>query len=1031
MYEITRLPSSIDIGYVGEKLFRIIEIDMTKWMEQMPDGVPSIVHIRPGETSENAYIASTIFEDNILRWVVTTGDLGNKEGSGVAQVWLEENENASVVKRGKSARFATQVHDSVNDPSSEVPAAQTAWLEQMTSLKTQTVSAKNAAEVAKDQAVRANAQANDSKLAAAESAAAAAGAAADAIAAKETAVAAKDAAVDARDDATNAMDRAQDAISHQPRINQTTGKWQVWNPNTGSYEDTTTPATYNYSAIPHLTVGTVQGADPTADPEITLTGPDSAPVMNFKIPRGASGANDIDDTAGVGDTDLVWSADKTANELFHKAPAIIAEDNSYSHVNVDTVTLVGNAYAFGNARYADKKDYIKGYDRTITSGPITIEAHGNIVVLNGTATSANDVSLWTDENADIPAGEYTFKIEPYGGDSLTNGKKMRLRLWYDGNVSTTWDKEVALDAVKDSVKYSTFTLTNHVWKIIVITGYNTNTYSGYRMFYSLFPSNVTITDVGEAVGPNQTKVLVLPDEMAVIDTMMHKSLVETVVDTKTYIDNHNQEVEFVYFRPEDYGAVGDGSTNDYAALQACINAAQAVSDNKAHAIRGYGTYKIATGIVFNCRELDVFINKIIYTGSDAAVTISASFSKFAFGSIRANTGGSDAVGIRCYQAASGGYQNTFYCNELRCAYVRSTGNTLEFTKAVSVTGDSTMMYNVFHFLYQMSENANIINVSTIGCNENTFYGKDVSAPGYLVHFDEGVIGGIRLINYCLESALSNGSNGYVRYIHCRFAEMMGLQSSSVTDKGFVYRWEDRVPQGYISDPQGGLLLTAFDVSDAYSWSDALARIKEMYEAGVSSEEIPWVKTLPCLAMGFPRFTEIYPVSNVANANMTGQEHDVRNIPDGKLIVYYNNIAYKPDSEIYQKVASDLTILLSSSNNWNYFTPTVFDIDGAAVTIRLDASYCCLAIDEFDVIQHTGKTAIVIDKLGNTIFDGTNLGAGVFHFKCSFVPCEYGTVYITMDNSTVKRCPAGLIKSLYTGENEQWRVTKETLIDPPA
>ena len=66
---------------------------MTGWLEQMPDGVPSIVHIRPYETPEDAYIAATTFEDGILRWDVTSADLGPVEGAGTMQVWMEEQEN--------------------------------------------------------------------------------------------------------------------------------------------------------------------------------------------------------------------------------------------------------------------------------------------------------------------------------------------------------------------------------------------------------------------------------------------------------------------------------------------------------------------------------------------------------------------------------------------------------------------------------------------------------------------------------------------------------------------------------------------------------------------------------------------------------------------------------------------------------------------------------------------------------------------------------------------------------------------------
>jgi len=128
MYEITKLPSSIDIGFTGEHQFRVVEIDMRKWMRQMPNGVPSIVHIRPHETINDAYIANTTFENGILRWVVTQEDLGGIEGVGTMQVWLEAEANNTLQKRGKSALAATQVYGGINDPNELIPPARTMLL---------------------------------------------------------------------------------------------------------------------------------------------------------------------------------------------------------------------------------------------------------------------------------------------------------------------------------------------------------------------------------------------------------------------------------------------------------------------------------------------------------------------------------------------------------------------------------------------------------------------------------------------------------------------------------------------------------------------------------------------------------------------------------------------------------------------------------------------------------------------------------------------------------------------------------------
>ena len=126
MFKINKLPATIDIGFTGEHQFREIQIDMTPWMELMPDGVPSIVHIRPGETKDDAYKAETTFINNILTWKISMSDLGSVEGRGIAQVWLEDVTGLTVNHRGKSTLFFTVVNKCAGEADA-IPASQTNW----------------------------------------------------------------------------------------------------------------------------------------------------------------------------------------------------------------------------------------------------------------------------------------------------------------------------------------------------------------------------------------------------------------------------------------------------------------------------------------------------------------------------------------------------------------------------------------------------------------------------------------------------------------------------------------------------------------------------------------------------------------------------------------------------------------------------------------------------------------------------------------------------------------------------------------
>lgn len=156
------LPGVVELGYTGENGFRTIQIDMRPWLQVLPDGVASIVLIRPGETADDAYIAATTMEDGILTWQPGAGDLGEVEGYGQMEVWLEDTNE----KRGKSAKCQTFVQGSLSPTSETTPPAQESWLEQMTGLKTETVIASQAAEAAKEAAESAQADAEAARDAA-------------------------------------------------------------------------------------------------------------------------------------------------------------------------------------------------------------------------------------------------------------------------------------------------------------------------------------------------------------------------------------------------------------------------------------------------------------------------------------------------------------------------------------------------------------------------------------------------------------------------------------------------------------------------------------------------------------------------------------------------------------------------------------------------------------------------------------------------------------------------------------------------
>ena len=68
------------------------------------------------------------------------------------------------------------------------------------------------------------------------------------------------------------------------------------------------------------------------DDLVTNTGTAMAPNYHFKVPRGVTGNESIDDTKGDGDTDYVWSADKSYNEVTDLKSQIIQDNTNTNQV---------------------------------------------------------------------------------------------------------------------------------------------------------------------------------------------------------------------------------------------------------------------------------------------------------------------------------------------------------------------------------------------------------------------------------------------------------------------------------------------------------------------------------------------------------------------------------------------------------------------------------------------------------------------------------------------------------------------------
>ena len=184
-------------------------------------------------------------------------------------------------------------------------------------------------------------------------------------------------------------------------------------------------------AVPAFTIGTVTDVPHGTGSSATITGTATNPVLNLNLQSGASGNETIDDTAGIGDDDLVWSADKTQKELNTKADTIGIVDDTQETVKTIEDGADGEPMALTVG--IEPVQDLHGYDHpwpsagggknklppsSASSGTttgITFTNNGDgTYTINGTATSGTTIDLFSSselESLHLSANEYIISCE--------------------------------------------------------------------------------------------------------------------------------------------------------------------------------------------------------------------------------------------------------------------------------------------------------------------------------------------------------------------------------------------------------------------------------------------------------------------------------------------------------------------------------------------------------------------------------------------------------------------------------------------
>lgn len=110
------------LGRVGENRATRVTIDMSSVIQHYPDAIGSITVKQPNGTEYPAVVTQA---NGMLTWLITSADIGDKPGTGAAQITVRSADGAII----KTAIAATRVAESLGSPQTPAPEPVQAWVD--------------------------------------------------------------------------------------------------------------------------------------------------------------------------------------------------------------------------------------------------------------------------------------------------------------------------------------------------------------------------------------------------------------------------------------------------------------------------------------------------------------------------------------------------------------------------------------------------------------------------------------------------------------------------------------------------------------------------------------------------------------------------------------------------------------------------------------------------------------------------------------------------------------------------------------
>ena len=431
-----------------------------------------------------------------------------------------------------------------------------------------------------------------------------------------------------------------------------------------------------------------------------------------------------------------------------------------------------------------------------------------------------------------------------------------------------------------------------------------------------------------------------------------------------------------YVTPEQFGAKGDRITNDFDALNKCIN--HAIENHEV--VRAEGTYFIANNkLDLNIQDLYVFINRIISTSDDYCVKLQGSSNVIVINNIYSNGDGFVISTDENHLQSNSNYiflKNVSSINN--CFYKYSHDGTTRIT------------YNNFNFLILGSDTGDCIK-DFGGGGSNIFNGNNCycyASNGHAINIKNNMLSIYK--NFVLEHDVKYG-------IQCENATanvFENIRNTELADKITIDN--DRYVIKFIGDSYGNEFKSPLPFigvkNEINPFNIEQAQKKEM---NTYISDCVVFNGTNVLKMNFLQkwlYYEDIPQYDIKRRLLNG---------DAYIVTYYNHTGIRLTHDIIRDIKQSLYKPYISDT----YAPTIFNIK-ENTTIELNDFYFPLGISKIVIIQNDNKKAIVKDRHGNIIFNGLNKEDGRYELEC-----------IVEENNTT----TGFFMDCFcfTGENDKW------------